>query len=79
MIAYILKRLLLIIPTLLAIMTINFFLIQSAPGGPIEQMMAKINNTQSKEIQSVVKDRAYRGSQGLESDLIENLKKTLWF
>lgn len=46
MIAYILKRLLLIIPTLLAIMTINFFLIQSAPGGPIEQMMAKINNTQ---------------------------------
>ncbi|MDU9759510.1 peptide ABC transporter permease, partial [Helicobacter pylori] len=40
MIAYILKRLLLIIPTLLAIMTINFFLIQSAPGGPIEQMMA---------------------------------------
>lgn len=79
MIAYILKRLLLIIPTLLAIMTINFFLIQSAPGGPIEQMMAKINNAQSKETQGLVKDRAYRASQGLESDLLENLKKLYGF
>ena len=39
---YILKRLLLIIPTLLGILIINFFIIQSAPGGPVEQMVASI-------------------------------------
>ena len=42
MIAYIIRRLLLIIPTLLGIMTLNFFIIQIAPGGPVEQMIAFI-------------------------------------
>jgi microcin C transport system permease protein len=41
MFAYIVRRLLLIIPTLLAIITINFFLVQMAPGGPVDQMIAK--------------------------------------
>ena len=40
--SYILKRLFLIIPTLLGIFTINFFLIQAAPGGPVDTMIAKI-------------------------------------
>lgn len=39
---YIIKRLLLIIPTLLGIVTLNFFLVQAAPGGPVEAMIAKI-------------------------------------
>ena len=39
---YILKRLLLIIPTLIIILLINFFIIQAAPGGPIEQIIAKL-------------------------------------
>ena len=38
---YILKRLLLIIPTLLGIIAINFAIVQAAPGGPVEQMIAK--------------------------------------
>ncbi len=42
---YLLKRLLLIIPTLLGIMVINFFIIQAAPGGPVEQMIAKIRGS----------------------------------
>lgn len=42
MTAYILRRLLLIIPTLLGIMVLNFALVQSAPGGPVEQMIAKV-------------------------------------
>jgi ABC-type microcin C transport system permease subunit YejB len=37
---YILRRLLLIIPTLLGIMLINFIIVQAAPGGPVEKMMA---------------------------------------
>jgi len=39
---YILKRLLLIIPTLFGIMVINFAIVQLAPGGPVEQMIANL-------------------------------------
>ena len=42
MTAYIIRRLLLIIPTLLAIMVINFLIIQTAPGGPVEQVIAQL-------------------------------------
>ncbi len=42
---YILKRLLLIIPTLLGIMILNYLIVQLAPGGPVEQMIAKIRGT----------------------------------
>ena len=38
---YIIKRLLLIPLTLLGILTINFLIIQMAPGGPVEHMLAK--------------------------------------
>ena len=40
--AYILRRLLLIIPTLLGIMIINFSLVQFVPGGPVEQIIAQL-------------------------------------
>lgn len=42
---YLLKRILLIIPTLFGILLINFIIIQAAPGGPVEQMIAKIRGT----------------------------------
>jgi len=42
MLAYIVRRLLLIIPTLFGIMVINFLVIQAAPGGPIEQIIAQV-------------------------------------
>ncbi|NAW65352.1 microcin C ABC transporter permease YejB [Photobacterium halotolerans] len=42
MTAYIIRRLLLVIPTLWAIITINFFVIQIAPGGPVEQAVAQL-------------------------------------
>jgi microcin C transport system permease protein len=45
MLAYIARRVLLIIPTLFAIMVVNFVVIQAAPGGPIEQMIAQIKGT----------------------------------
>ncbi|OQX28571.1 MAG: microcin ABC transporter permease [Spirochaeta sp. LUC14_002_19_P3] len=41
MISYILRRLLLIVPTLWVIITVNFFIVQSAPGGPVEQAIAE--------------------------------------
>ena len=45
MTSYILRRLLLIIPTLLGIMIINFAIVQLAPGGPIEQIIAEVSGT----------------------------------
>ncbi len=42
MLAYIIRRILLMIPTLFGIMVINFFIIQAAPGGPVEQIIAQI-------------------------------------
>ena len=41
--AYILRRLLLVIPTLIGIMVINFVLVQFVPGGPIEQVLARLD------------------------------------
>ena len=45
MFGYILRRLALVIPTLFGIMVVNFVIIQAAPGGPVEQMIAQITGT----------------------------------
>jgi microcin C transport system permease protein len=45
MLAYIVRRLLLIIPTLLGVMVVNFVIVQFAPGGPIEQIIAQVTGT----------------------------------
>ncbi|HEX4113345.1 MAG TPA: microcin ABC transporter permease, partial [Stellaceae bacterium] len=42
MLAYALRRILLMIPTLFAIIVVNFFIIQAAPGGPVDQMIAQL-------------------------------------
>ena len=42
MYAYIIRRLMMIIPTLFGIMIINFVVIQFVPGGPVEQMISQI-------------------------------------
>lgn len=54
--AYVIRRLLLIIPTLLAIMVINFIVIQIAPGGPVEQAIAELTGESS-----AITDRITRG------------------
>jgi microcin C transport system permease protein len=59
MLAYILRRLLLIIPTLLAIMVINFAIIQTAPGGPVEQIIANLTGEGAKAT-----ERVSRGGSG---------------
>ena len=45
MAAYILRRLLLMVPTLFVIMVLNFTIVQFAPGGPVEQMIAQLQGT----------------------------------
>ena len=87
MAAYILRRLLLIIPTLFGILLINFVLVQFIPGGPIEQIIAQL------EDQTSATDRIsggggdagggasseYRGAQGLPPEFIADLEKQFGF
>jgi len=58
MFAYIVRRLLLIIPTLLGIMVINFIVIQFAPGGPVEQLVAELRGNATDAT------AAFSGQQG---------------
>ncbi|WP_432452512.1 microcin C ABC transporter permease YejB [Agarivorans sp. QJM3NY_29] len=93
MTSYILRRLLLMIPTLLGIMTLNFVIIQSAPGGPVEQAIAKIqgidtsatrrvdSGVDSEVIQSNAgaSSSSYRGAQGLPPELVAELEQLYGF
>ncbi|MGF1552415.1 MAG: microcin C ABC transporter permease YejB [Paracoccaceae bacterium] len=84
--AYILRRLLLIVPTLLGIMALNFAIIQFAPGGPIEQIMAELDEQGSATDrfagggdagggqQGVGAEGGYRGRQGLDPDYVDRLE-----
>ncbi|PJE78018.1 Inner membrane ABC transporter permease protein YejB [invertebrate metagenome] len=92
MTAYIIRRIFLIIPTLFGIMLINFVVIQAAPGGPVEQMIAKlegfdvnaisrIGGTSSTEIQQITLDESseYRGRRGLDPEMIKDIEKLYGF
>lgn len=61
---YILRRLLLIIPTIWAIITINFFIIQIAPGGPVDQIIAEMSGMGSNMIMERLSGR---GAQEVDS------------
>lgn len=86
--AYILRRLLLIIPTLIGIMLINFALIQFVPGGPIEQIIAELEGDGSatdriagggSDGMEQQGESQYKGARGLPEDLIKDLEKQFGF
>ncbi|CAN7559350.1 microcin C ABC transporter permease YejB [Rhizobium sp. LjRoot254] len=90
--AYILRRLALIIPTLFGIMLLSFTVVQFAPGGPVEQVIAQLTGQDSSgdrltgggnEVNSfdTTGDSSgrYRGSQGLDPELIKKLEKQFGF
>ncbi|WP_261818255.1 microcin C ABC transporter permease YejB [Vibrio gallicus] len=91
--AYIIRRLLLVVPTLWAIITINFFVIQIAPGGPVEQAIAQMQGLDSGVMerftgggQEVKLEAAqdtnttgYRGSRGMDPEVVEEIKKQFGF
>ncbi|MBT8766645.1 microcin C ABC transporter permease YejB [Pseudomonas boanensis] len=90
MLAYILRRLLLIIPTLFGILLINFLIIQAAPGGPVEQMIAKLEGFDSAAggatgrisgggAEVAVAGSNYRGAQGLDPELVAEIEKMYGF
>lgn len=93
--AYILRRVLLMIPTLLGIMAISFAVIQFAPGGPVEQVIAKLTGQggdSGERISGGGGDSGgnsfdaggdvsskYRGAQGLDPEFIAKLEKQFGF
>ncbi len=93
--AYILRRLLLMIPTLLGIMAISFAVVQFAPGGPVEQVIAKVTGQggdATDRISGAGGDMAgqsfdaggeysskYRGAQGLDPEFIRQLEEQFGF
>ncbi|MBP8171024.1 MAG: microcin ABC transporter permease, partial [Pseudomonas sp.] len=86
MLAYILRRLLLIIPTLFGILLINFLIIQAAPGGPVEQMIAKLEGFDGATSRIAgggaevsVAGSNYRGAQGLDPELVSEIERMYGF
>ncbi|WP_275787213.1 microcin C ABC transporter permease YejB [Pararhizobium gei] len=90
--AYILRRLLLMIPTIVGIMAISFAVIQFAPGGPVEQVISDLTgaNQGGDRLSGGGGDLGaqplgdessgrYRGAQGLDPEFIAKLEKQFGF
>ncbi|MGE7370218.1 microcin C ABC transporter permease YejB [Neorhizobium sp. NPDC001467] len=86
--AYILRRLLLMIPTLIGIMAVSFIVIQFAPGGPVEQVIAQLQGSDAGdrlsggggEFSAAGGDESrYRGAQGLDPAFIKKLEQQFGF
>ena len=92
--AYILRRILLMIPTLFGIMAVSFAVIQFAPGGPVEQIISRLQNPGGGgdvlsggggDVAGANFDAGggasskYRGAQGLDPEFIAKLEKQFGF
>ncbi len=94
MTAYILRRLLLMIPTIFGILLISFTIAQFAPGGPVEKILADLSGQGvdatarftgqpggdlAQAAASAGGDSAYRGAQGLDPEFIAELERQFGF
>ena len=95
MLAYILRRLLLMIPTILGIMAVSFAIVQFVPGGPVERAIAQLQGADQSSTAQIRRRRRpdrrgsaqaggdissrYRGSQGLDPKFIKELEKQYGF
>ncbi len=84
---YIIKRLLLIVPTLIGIVSINFLLVQLAPGGPVDQAIAQVTGLATSSTMAVSSggalgppaDSGYSASSGLDPEIIKEIEKQFGF
>ncbi|MBE6462728.1 MAG: microcin C ABC transporter permease YejB [Alphaproteobacteria bacterium] len=82
---YIIKRLLLIPFTLFGILLINFAIVQLAPGGPVEYMLAQYKGIQTSATGNInsgvpnLNEQKYQGSKGVPEDLVKELEKQFGF
>lgn len=91
MAAYLIRRLILMVPTLFGILLVSFVVIQLAPGGPVERMIARLSGFDSAATGTIgggetgfaeeVGDDAlkYRGGQGLDPDFVAELERQYGF
>jgi microcin C transport system permease protein len=82
MFAYIVRRLLLIVPTLVIILLVNFVIVQAAPGGPVEQAIAHLQGIGGGAIGGSAGEglsSGSRASRGLDPKLIKDIEKQYGF
>ena len=78
MLAYIVKRLLLMIPTLIGILLVSFVIIQFVPGGPVEQLIQELRgDSLSGEVAS--SGGVYRGAQGVDAARLKEIRELYGF
>ncbi len=77
--AYVLRRLLLMIPTLFGVLLITFVIIQFVPGGPVEQMVAQFQGFEAGGEGPGAAQGGYRGRQGVDAVRVEEIKKLYGF
>ena len=93
MLGYLFRRLLLIVPTLLGIMVVNFAIIQAAPGGPIDVVLAELRGVSTDPTQRITGgaggevqareqssgEGRYRGAQGIDPAFLKELEREFGF
>jgi microcin C transport system permease protein len=80
MAVYIVKRILLMIPTLFGVMLITFLVTQFVPGGPVEKLMAEMGgHGRGGEAAVAVTSSLYRGGSGLDPERVAKLKELYGF
>lgn len=93
MLAYAIRRILLMIPTLFAIILVNFVIVQAAPGGPVDQLIAQLKGTDtavlgrvsgsggelSRPPTSTSGENQSRGARGLDPEFIKQIEKLYGF
>lgn len=93
--AYIIRRILMMIPTLFGIMVLNFIIVQAAPGGPVERMVAQLTNITNADATarfsgsggdmagkadvSTSINSVYRGARGLDPEIVDQITKMYGF
>jgi microcin C transport system permease protein len=79
MLSYIVKRLLLMVPTLLGVLLVTFAVIQFVPGGPVEQMVSQLQGRDSGAEGAAASGAGYRGRQGVDAKRIEEIRTLYGF
>lgn len=89
MLAYLIRRLLLVVPTLIGIMLVNFALTQFVPGGPIEQIIARVQGEgdvfrniaggAGGESSQSAQTEQYAGARGLPPEMLDRLEVQMGF
>lgn len=83
MLGYIIKRLLLIIPTLFCIIAINFLIVQFAPGGPVETTIAQLKDVsrmgEAGMTGKVSASSQMKSTTGMDDELVSYIKKLYGF